>query len=157
MDFIEAIAKIGIYQKKEGTMTSFYFQEGEKILPNRLSVSGDCDFAPVSHSGRMNNRNAKGQIKGTFTKGERSSLKQFSPFNVSSELFVEQSYPDLLYAGIAVSQENGKIKKGKEEGIAVIEYITTDEIRVYFFAGMDANSPDVKDALCYVNKKRRDE
>ena len=80
--FIEAAMQESWYQKKPGTSSSYYFQAGCRILPNRLSISRD-ELSMVRKKGRNLIHPVIGQLIGQFTKGEESPLKANFPYVVN--------------------------------------------------------------------------
>ena len=51
-DFIASTLQQATYRLKEGTKSSYYWQSGIKILPERLSISGNSEFTKVARKGR---------------------------------------------------------------------------------------------------------
>lgn len=49
--FIEATIQIATYIRKKETSSSYYWQSGIKILPNRLGISKD-QFSTIQKKGR---------------------------------------------------------------------------------------------------------
>ena len=147
--FIESQVKRAIYKLKEGTSTSYYWQEGIKILPNRICFR-EGEMTKVSKSGRNNMHPVKGQFLANFTQKEESPLKKFKPYKVRTQIWQKEDYPHFLgYGTIGVSTPEGT----RDTGDLLILF-TPDEcktIEIYFFAAM--GTPDgVQEAFKFLNK-----
>ncbi|MDD2313028.1 MAG: hypothetical protein PHT14_10845, partial [Petrimonas sp.] len=72
--YIQAAMQESWYERKAGTLSSYYHKAGSRILSNRLSISRDKLF-----NVRKKDRNlihpVIGQLLGQFTKNEESPLK----------------------------------------------------------------------------------
>ena len=73
-DFIASTLQQGTYRLKEGTKSSYYWQSGTKILPDRLSISKESEMTKVARKGRNLLHSLAGQMVGTFKIHEESSL-----------------------------------------------------------------------------------
>lgn len=149
-EFINKTIQTSVYTLKEGTETSYYWQSGSKVLPNRLSISFDAELSKAQHKGRMLSRIVLGEVKGTFTKVEVSPLKQNKPFCIHSKIFQSEDYPSLAgYSVIAVSNsENGKCTN--EEGLLIFDKIAENTLQLYYMAGVTCNPSDLLAVLDYV-------
>lgn len=150
---IEISMNVALYKLKEGTSTSYYWQEGSKILPNRLSISFGTELTHAERKGRMLIENVCGEVKGCFTRAEESPLKRHPPFRIHSKIFRPIHFPSILgYAVIGISNEEGRISRDTEEGLAVFCKAGKDVLKVFFWAGI--TSPSEKDdVLEFVTKK----
>lgn len=61
--FIEAIKKVSIYERKEGTSSSYYRASGALILPERLSLSFGTEMVQTARKGRNLMHEVVGQWK----------------------------------------------------------------------------------------------
>ena len=153
--FIESTIHEAAYKLKEGTFTSYYRQEGSTILPNRLSISIGAELTHAERKGRMLVENVIGEVKGSFTKVEQSPLKQHPPFSIHSKIFRPEHFPMVTgYAIIGISNEDGKISRESEEGLAAFLKDGEGLFRIFFCAGL--TNPSEKDkVLDYVNRKTK--
>ncbi|MCK9627508.1 MAG: hypothetical protein M0R37_02825 [Bacteroidales bacterium] len=133
--FIEATIQIATYQRKEGTSSSYYWQSGTKILPNRLGISKD-QFSSILKKGR-NLQKITGQIKSTFKKTEISPLKQYKPYAVHTQIWGIPEYPLLIgYGSLGISNKDGIIDRTSDtEDLILINSPSSDwkEIKIYYF------------------------
>ncbi|HCY22765.1 MAG TPA: hypothetical protein DHV29_04685 [Bacteroidales bacterium] len=143
--------RTAIYKLKPGTSTSYYYQSGTDLLPNRICITQDA-FAVIRQTGNHLHKPV-GQIKATFTKKESAVYKLNYPFNVHTSIY---QYPDcplfIGYGSIGISNNSGKIS---ETGDLVILYCSTsawDEIELHFFPGMLKKLPE---AFEYLYKIKR--
>ena len=137
--FIEAAMQESWYQIKLGTSSSYYFQAGCRILPNRLSISRD-ELSMVRKKGRNLIHPVIGQLIGQFTKGEESPLKANFPYVVRTQIWQIPEYPLFIgYGSIGISNEEGKIDRGSDTGDLVIlesENPNWERIQIFFFPAM---------------------
>ena len=143
-EFVVASIQMATYERKEGTQVSFYWKEGEKILPNRMSISLKNLFADAKVKGRMTSKTEPvvGDLKGKFTQKEKSE----SPLNqnggeISTKLFQSVEFPQFCYGVIAVSNpETGRTDK--EEGMVVIRQLSESVIELFYMSGVTCNPSD---------------
>lgn len=150
---IEISMNVALYKLKEGTATSYYWQEGSRILPNRLSISFDSELTHAERKGRMLFENVIGEVKGSFTRIEQSPLKQHPPFRIHSKIFRPIHFPSVLgYAVVGISNKEGRITRNSEEGLVVFRKAGEDMLKVFFWVGI--TNPAEKDSVLeYVTKK----
>lgn len=145
-DFMRQLMEAAIYSRKADTKTSYYHQGGSKILPSRLDISLGNMFTKPRNKGRMVTEMVVGEIRGRFKTAEQSPLKQHSPYKVSSKIFRQDEFPQLIgWAGVAVSDKDGRTSK--EEGVAVLADLGNDMVGIFFFAGIES-MPDEILAVC---------
>lgn len=141
-EFISAALQEAIYQRKEGTESSFYWQEGSRILPNRASISKIVDITKVSRKGRMLLHPSIGQLISRFTKGEESPLKMYKPYNLRTQIWKHEGYPQFIGWGtIGISNSTGGIVDTNDLIILYTEDEDWRTIRIFFFRGM--GNPDL--------------
>lgn len=146
-DFLRLQIKSSIYQLKEGTKSSYYFQSGESILPSRLDIALGSTMTNASPKGRILSEKVVGEIRGTFKKIEESPLKQFKPFKINSRIFRKVEFPHLTgWSSIAISDQKGKTRN--EEGVAVFLRTGVDILEIFFVAGKPL--PDLILAVCEI-------
>lgn len=135
-DFIRTQIKVAMYSKKLDTKHSYYREDGETPLPNRLDVALGNVITTSANKGRMiSGEPVVGEVKGSFKIAEKSTLKKYAPFKIHSKIFRNSNFPHLAgVATIAISGEDGKISKEKEEGILVFVE-KQNKIQTYFMAG----------------------
>lgn len=151
-DFIKRTLHEAIYQRKEGTASSYYRQSGSSILPNRMSIS-QTSMTNVKKKGRMLLHHSVGQCVGRFTKAEHSPLKSHSPFDIRTQIWLNPDYPQFIGYGTAgISNEAGKVTNESDTGDLLVFYSDDADwktIRVFIFMGMGRN-PDTMDiAMSY--------
>lgn len=150
---IEISMNVALYKLKEGTSTSYYWQEGSKILPNRLSISFGTELTHAERKGRMLLEDVIGEVKGNFTRVEQSPLKQHPPFSIHSKIFRPLHFPSVFgYAVMGISNEEGCISRNSEEGLAVFCKVGEGELKVFFWPGI-TNPSEKDDVLEFVTKK----
>jgi hypothetical protein len=151
-DFLEACLKVAIYTRKADTKTSYYRTSGDAILPSRLDISLNAIFSATQHKGRMLTEKPVGEVRGQFKVLEESPLKQHTPFKISSKIFRQVEFPQLIgWAGIAISGEGNRIAK-REVGVAVFVDLGDDDVKVYFFTGITSLPNNVKAVCGYVSE-----
>lgn len=134
-DLIKGIMQSATYILKSGTKCSYYLASGCCNFPARIDVSTGNIFSKVENKGRMTSENAIGEIRGQFKQSETSPLKQHPPFKISSKIFLHEQYPHFIgFATIGISEEDGKI--GKDKGIAILQQMTEDVVRIIYFQGL---------------------
>ena len=137
--YIQAAMQEAWYQRKAGTLSSYYHNAGCRILPNRLSISRD-EFTMVRKKGRKLIHPVIGQLLGRFTKNEESPLKANSPFMVRTQIWHIPEYPLFIgYGSIGISNEEGKIDRGSDtEDLIILEVEAPDweRIRIFYFPAM---------------------
>lgn len=136
--FIEAIKQCAIYKRKEGTATSYYWSSGSKVLPDRISISRE-EMRETEHKGRNLQHKIIGQVMGSFKKAEESPLKQYSPFQLRTNIWTMSSFPSFIgYGTIGISNCNGKIDRQSDTGDLIVLYTKVSdwqEITIYYFTG----------------------
>lgn len=152
---IESTIHEAFYSLKEGTETSYYWQEGSRILPDRMSISFGAELSHAQKKGRMLAEEIIGEIKGSFKKVEQSPLKQHPPFSIHSKIFRPELSPSLLgYAIIGISNEAGKISRDSEEGLAAICNAGDGVLHIYFCAGI-TNPTEKERLLAIIDRKEK--
>lgn len=151
--FFESTMLESVYKIKEGTSTSYYWQSGSRILPNRLSISFGAELSWARREGRMLIENVVGEVKGRFTKAEQSPLKQNPPFGIHSKIFRPDHFPLVDgYAIIGITDKQGKITRNSEEGFVAFKKVEAGTFRIFFCAGI-TNPSEKEEALSFVNQK----
>lgn len=155
LEAIKTTIHEAFYKLKEGTETSFYWQEGSTILPNRLSISIGAELSHAQKKGRMLAEEIIGEVKGTFKKVEQSPLKQHPPFYIHSKIFRPELSPSVIgYAIIGISNEEGKISRDSEEGLAAICNAGDGVLHIYFCAGI-TNPAEKEILLAFIDQKEK--
>ena len=148
--FIEAAMQESWYQRKPGTSSSYYFQAGCRILPNRLSISRD-ELSIVRKKGRNLIHPVIGQLIGQFTKGEESPLKVNFPYICRTQIWQFPEYPLFIgYGSIGISNEKGKIDRGSDTGDLIVldaEDPDWERIRFFYFPAMVKGLEEVMNFL----------
>lgn len=151
-EFIRKSMKVAIYKHKEGTASSYYWQQGSRILPNRLSIK-DTDMTIVQRKGRNLANLSQGQLIGRFTIPEQSPLKQHKPYNCRTEIFQLPLFPLFIGWGtIGISKESGGII---DTGDLILVYSTDqdwDSITIFYFAGMGRNINNLEEVGKFLTK-----
>lgn len=107
-DYIKANIQEAVYTKKEGTVSSFYWQGGSTLLPNRMSITKGLEMAKAERKGRNLIDPVVGQMKGQFKKHEASALKKNKPFYVTTQIWKKVDFPLLTgYGTIGISTPEG--------------------------------------------------
>ena len=134
-DFISRIHKTAIYKLKPGTSSSYYYQQGESALPNRIGITKD-KFARVNQSGYKEHP-VNGQIKATYSKKETSIYKQFKPFNIHTSIYQVNEYSYFIgYGSIGISKESGRINDTGDLIILYSHSASWEEVEIHFFPAM---------------------
>lgn len=150
-EFISKSMQVAFYQHKEGTASSYYWQQGSRILPNRLSIK-DSDMTKVQRKGRNLANYSIGQLLGKFKVVEESPLKQHKPFAVSTKIWQVPLFPLFIgYGTIGISAESGRVEG--DTGDLVILYSTDqwENIAIFYFAGM-GNINDLEQAAKFLSR-----
>lgn len=152
---IEGTIHETFYKLKEGTETSYYWQEGSRILPDRMSISFGAELSHAQKKGRMLAEETIGEVKGRFKKVEQSPLKQHPPFDIHSKIFRPELSPSVMgYAIIGISNEAGKISRDSEEGLAAICNAGEGVLHIYFCAGV-TNPTEKECVLAIIDRKEK--
>lgn len=149
--FLKAIVKTAKYKMKEGTASSYYWQDGDRILPNRLSITIEKEMSRVQKKGRNSLHEIVGQIIGRFTAKEESPLKLYKPYVVRSQIWQNEDYPQILGYGTAgISGKDGRITAQTDTNDLLIIRQDGSTITIYLFAGLGANPEALNEAMEYV-------
>ena len=154
-DMIKASYQEAIYNKKQGTATSYYWQPGSRILPNRASIK-NVEITKVAKKGRNLQDPFAGQFLATFTIKEQSPLKLHKPYNVRTQIWQHEYYPQFIgYGTLGISDAEGRVTDKSDTGDLLVFYSKDADwqtIRIFIFAGMGKN-PEHRDcAMKYANK-----
>lgn len=138
--------EIFVYRQKEGTLSSFYLQEGKvNILPERIGYSEDC-FLKLQNKGRALSEKKKGQVTGTFRKDEASVYKQHKPFRLFSTIWEAQNYPVVVgYGDIGISNKEGKIESSKD--LFIIYKPCKETLEIHLFRSLVESKAKVLEYL----------
>lgn len=133
--FVESIKQTAIYRLKEGTATSFYWQSGTRVLPNRLGISKDSLLSRVARKGRALQHSIVGQLRGSFTQKEDSPLKKYRPFAVQSSIYEIAEYPLFFgYGTLGTSNKEGKITKDTDKGdLILLQFVSENEVKISYY------------------------
>jgi hypothetical protein len=149
-DFIASTLQQATYKLKEGTKSSYYWQSGTRILPDRLSISKESEMTKVARKGRNLLHSLAGQMVGTFKMNEESPLKQFKPFTCRTQIWAVDEYPLFIgYGTTGITNEEGGVT---DTGDLVVFYSTDNwsTIQISFFRGL--GNPDyLLDCMEYLN------
>lgn len=146
MEISDVIFDEAIYKLKDGTATSYYWQSGSKLLPNRMSVT-PFEVSRTKKKGR-NLEPVAGQLKASFSKVkyEASRLKQNYPYNVQTQLWVNEQYKLFMgYGTIGISGYDGKVSYLTETNDMILIYQESPFIlRIFLWHGhIDVNTKDI--------------
>ena len=151
-NLIKAKHKTAIYRLKEGTTTSYYFRSGSLLLPERIGISKQFEFAKTKRTGR-NQHKAIGKIKATFKKKESSRYKEFKPYTIHTNIYKVNEYLLFIgYGSIGITTDSGRIKYTNDLIILFSKTADWKEIEFHFFEGMLFW---MKDVFSYLNKLKR--
>lgn len=154
-ELMKASFQEAIYEKKQGTATSYYWQSGSKILPNRASIN-NVDITKVARKGRNLQHPLAGQFIATFTTKEESPLKLHKPYNVRTQIWQHEDYPQFIgYGTIGISDAEGRVTDQSDTGDLLVFYSKDADwqtIRIFIFAGMGKNPEHRDSAMRYANK-----
>jgi len=148
-EFISKSMKVAVYQHKEGTKSSYYWQQGCKILPGRLSISRGSEMTNVQHKGRNAMHPVVGQLIGAFKVAEESPLKQHKPYTCRTQIWQVPLYPLFIgYGTIGISNASGKVE---DTGDLIVMHSTDQwqNIRIFYFAGM-GNVNDMEQVMRFL-------
>lgn len=135
------------YALKPDTTTSFYFQDGFKIIPQRVSLMNK-DARPAKNNGR-NRENFIMNLDAGFKKRpkEETLLTQNGVSRIHTGIYREPQYPLFLGSGtIGTAGKTGNVKG--DNGDVLVLY-TPDQpykietIVVFYFIGMADNKNQV--------------
>lgn len=134
---ISQSVQAAIYKHKEGTSTSYFWQSGSRIMPNRLSISRGSDMASVQRKGRNLQHTCIGQLLGKFTKVEESPLKQHKPYSVRTQLWQVPVHPEFIgYGTLGITGASGRVEGDTGDLVVLHTADDWESITVYYFAGM---------------------
>jgi len=145
-EFIKGEMQEATYKLKDGRVSSYYWQCGCTIFPNRFSISKN-EFSKVQKKGR-NNQPSTGQCMGSFKKDEQSPLKMNKPFTVRTQIWQYEDYPQFI--GYGTCGITGNERKITDTGDLMV-FFSDDNwktIRILFFQGM-GNPDNMADAFRY--------
>lgn len=159
MDINEEMMKVSlskiVYERKEGTATSYYYLSGDRFLPNRASIQ-DHDITKTAKKGRNNQHSRAGQFIGKFTIKEESPLKLNPPYNVRTQIWQNEDYPQFIgYGTIGISDAEGKVTNRSDTGDLAIFYAEDADwqlVKVFYFKGMGHNPDYMQVAFRYASK-----
>ena len=147
-NFIASQLRVATYEKKEGTETSYYWKEGVKLLPNRISFSDKVEMSKVARKGRNTQHLFAGQLIGDFTKKEESPLKKVKPYKVRTQIWKLDDYPQFVgYGTLGITSESGIVDIG--DLIVIYSADGKKTLDVYVFQGM-GNPNDMQSAFEYL-------
>ena len=153
-EFLKASFREATYTKKEGTMTSYYWQDGTKLLPNRLSISPNL-LSQVQRSGRaVTNGLMVGQCKGQFTMKEESPLKVCKPYYITTSIWQHPQFLQFIGYGTIGFSDKSSPRGITDIGDLLIFFSEDSDwrtIRIFYFAGMGANPDTLAEAMRYAN------
>lgn len=154
-EFISKSVQSATYVRKEGTASSYYYQDGSTILPNRLGISKG-DMTKVKKKGR-NLKPAVGQLLASFKISESSPLKQNKPYNVRTQIWKCEDYPQFIgYGTCGISDEAGNITRDSDTGDLLVFYsddVDWKVIKVFYLLGMgkDSNPDALAEIFAYLS------
>lgn len=153
-EFMMATFLEATYTKKEGTVTSYYWQQGTRILPNRLSISPNL-LSDVQRKGRaVANGLMVGQCKGQFKIKEESPLKVCKPFYITTSIWQHPNWLQFIGYGTIGFSDKSSPRGIADLGDLLIFYTEDsdwDTVRIFYFAGMGANPDTLNEAMRYAN------
>lgn len=150
-EFIRKSMKVAVYQHKEGTKASYYWQQGSRILPNRLSIN-DSDMTSVQRKGRNLINLSRGQLVGKFKVAEDSPLKRYKPFVCRTQIFQLPCFPLFIGWGtIGITSYKGNVR---DTGDLIVLHSTDQwkNIRIFYFAGMGKSINDLESVAKFLTK-----
>lgn len=155
-ELMKASLSEATYEKKQGTATSYYWQSGSRILPNRASITMENEVTKVARKGRNLLHMVAGQFLGQFTRKEESPLKQHKPFHVRTQIWQDEDYPQFIgYGTTGISDAEGRVTDKSDTGDLLVFYSKDADwqtIRIFIFAGMGKNPEHRDTAMRYANK-----
>ena len=147
IDFITKQLKKATYQLKEGTTTSYYWQEGTQLLPNRICFD-ESEMAKVKKSGRNNLHPIAGQLLSNFTQKEESPYKVEKPFKVRTQIWQMEDFPQFIgYGSLGITTSEG-VKDTKD--LVILSRVDERTIQICIFAGM-ATPEGMESAFIYLS------
>lgn len=136
-NMISKAMQVAIYKHKEGTVSSYYWQSGSRILPNRLSISKGSDMVSVQRKGRNLKHTSVGQFLGKFTRVEQSLLKQYKPYSVRTQLWQVPVHPEYIgYGTLGITGASGRVEGDTGDLVVLHSVDDWETISIYYFAGM---------------------
>ncbi|MBS5895159.1 MAG: hypothetical protein KIC64_04970 [Prevotella buccae] len=155
-EMIKASYQEATYQRKAGTSSSYYWQSGSRILPNRASITMENEVTKVARKGRNLLHPVAGQFLGQFTRKEESPLKQNKPFHVRTQIWQDEDYPQFIgYGTTGISDAEGRVTDRSDTGDLLVFYSEDTDwqtIRIFIFAGMGKNPEHRDSAMRYASK-----
>jgi len=150
-EFLGRAMSEATYQKKDGTASSYYWKEGVKLLPERMSISQQS-ITKVQRKGR-NLQKVAGQCVGNFKKEEESHLKISKPYTLRTQIWSQEDFLEFVgYGTIGITGEDGRIYDTGDLLVFYAEDDAWDLIRIFIFKGMGVD-PDKRDeAMRYASK-----
>ena len=150
-EFVSKTMSVATYQRKSGTASSYYWKDGVKLLPDRLSISKDS-FTNVQRKGR-NLQKIAGQCVGNFKKTESSPFKINKPYTLRTQIWQHGNFLNLIgYGTIGITGTDSRVH---DTGDLVVFYAEDDSwniIQIFIFYGMGTD-PDKRDeAMRFVSK-----
>ena len=148
-EFIRKSMKVAVYQHKKGTKSSYYWQQGSKILPGRLSISRGNEMTNVQHKGRNAMHPVVGQLIGAFKVAEESLLKKYKPFVCRTQIWQVPLYPLFIgYGTIGITNYKGNVR---DTGDLIVMHSTDqwESISIFYFAGM-GNPSDMPQVMRFL-------
>lgn len=145
---IAMIMQTCYYRLKPETKSSYYWEKGSRILPNRISAQADL-FSPIKRSSNTLHPTI-GEFKAQFTKKEdsESPLMQHIPYQVHTKIRSNPDYPQFIgYGTCGISNENGHIK---DTGDLMIFYSSDnwETLKILYFKEM-GNPNNIDEAFRY--------
>lgn len=154
-EFIKSTLLEMEYHLKEGTKASYYWHEGARILPNRLSIS-KSEITKVERKGRNLLHSISGQMIGSFKKSEDSPLKRNKPYTCRTQIWRVEEYPHFIgYGTIGITNSEGGIFDTND----LVIFDSKDNwqtIRIYFFRGL-GHVDNLLPCMKFLNDKIRSE
>ena len=153
-EFIRIAFRESTYSRKEGTVTSYYWKDGSRILPNRLSISPNL-LSNVQRKGRaIANGVMVGQCKGQFTQKEESPLKVCKPFYITTSIWQNPNWLQFLGYGTLGFSDNDAPKGISDLGDLLVFFTEGSDwqtIRIFYFAGMGTDPDKLEEAMRYAS------
>lgn len=150
-EFISKAMQVAEYQQKEGTSSSYYWQRGSKILPNRLSISKN-EMTNVERKGRNVLHKIVGQLLGKYKVSEESPLKQHKPYDVRTQIWQIPLYPLFIgYGTIGISGASGRVEGDTGDLVVLYSNDSWANITIFYFAGM-GNINDMEQVMKHLQE-----
>lgn len=144
------------YERKADTSSSYYWQSGSRILPNRASITMENEVTKVAKKGRNLLHPVVGKFLAQFTRKEESPLKQNKPFYVRTQIWQDEDYSQFIgYGTVGISDSVGRITDKSDTGHLLVFYSEDAEwktIRIFIFADMAKNPEHRDSAMRYASK-----